>query len=276
MHHSRSGLRQCLPVGVGQINTVSTNGLFSQNAMSVQTLNYGFMVSCAAMVAVIRAFAYMDVETGIGMCACKLHGLLGNGKRSVHTTHSGQQSAFIGLAIVLKPLVLQHALTGFFRAVAVGNLIAQASANAQRCRGLGNLVQAAIDFTEGSMMVKYRGHTRTNTFDKRHIGRHAGHGAQQMAVNVPPSPFKYTGEIAWAVARNGQPTRKRRINVMMGVDKSGQDDTAFGVNALGIRMCLAQCRRRANFQNHTVFKQDCPLLYHGLGGIPRQNCTVCQ
>ena len=125
-------------------------------------------------------------------------------------------------------------------------------------------------------MVKDRGHARADRLDQGHIGRHPGHIPGQVAIDVPPRALEHTHKIDRIVPRDGQAAGEGRIDVVMGVDKAGQDDPAPRVDGRGVRMLGAQRVRLPDGQNGRFVKDDRAVRHHRAGRVTGHDRAAIQ
>ena len=116
--------------------------------------------------------------------------------------------------------------------------------------GAGNLAVAGMVVENGGDAL----------LDGVHIqGGGAGAGALhgQMAVNGPPRSVQHLVEVGGVVARDGKAPGQRGVDVGVGVDEGGHDDTAFGVDDLRLRVFGFQSGFLAHFHDGSA------LIGHG-------------
>src|SRR5699024_1929021 len=80
VHDGRLGVGQGRAVLVGQVDAVAADGLFAQDAVAGQAVHNGLVIGRAAVVAVVRALADVDVEPGGRVRAGKRHDLFRDGE----------------------------------------------------------------------------------------------------------------------------------------------------------------------------------------------------
>ena len=180
----------------------------------------------------------MDVVAGAAVVGFHhaVKGLVGDGEQGVPAEHSGQHGVLVLLTFADEVGVLLNGLEALLLAVPVGDLIAQAGAQAQTLAFLGNGVQGAGDLTVRSVVVKDGGDALLDGVHVEGGGAGAGTVHHQVAVDGPPGPVQHLVEIGGIVAHNRQAPGQSGVDVGVGVDEGGHDDAALGVDDL--RICV--------------------------------------
>ena len=184
----------------------------------------------------------MDVIAGAAIVGRHhaVKGLVGDGEQGVSAEHGGQHGVLAPLALGDEVGILLNGLEALFLAVPVGDLVAQAGAQAQTLRLLGDGVQGAGDLAVGGMVVKDGGDALLNGVHIEGGGAGAGAVHHQVAVDSPPGAVQHLVEIGGVVAYNGQAPCQCGVDVGVGVDEGGHDDAALGIDDLGVRILGAQ------------------------------------
>ena len=178
----------------------------------------------------------MDVVTGAAIVGGHhaVKGLVADGEQGVSAEHGGQHGVPVPFALGDEVGVFLDGLEALFLAVPVGNLIAQAGAQAQTLALLGNGVQGARDLAVRSVVVEDGGDA---LLDGVHVeGGGAGAGAvhHQVAVDGPPGTVQDFVEVGGIVAHDGQAPCQGGVDMGVGIDEGGHDDAALGVDEVGL------------------------------------------
>ncbi len=163
-----------------------------------------------------------------------VEGLVGDGEQGVSAEHGGQHGILVLLALGDEVGVFLDGLEALLLAVPVGNLIAQAGADAELLGGLGDGVQGAGDLGIGGVVIKDGGNALLDAVDVQGVGAGPGPLQGQLPVDGPPGAVQHLIEIGGVVAHDGQAPGQGGIDVGMGVDEGGHDDAALGVDDVGL------------------------------------------
>ena len=218
------------------MDAVAENGLFAQNAVVVQALHGAAAVVLQGVVHVVHALGDMDVITGAAIVGGDhaVKGLVGDGEQGVAAEHCGEHRVLFLLAVGDEVGVFLHGLDGLLLAVAVGNLVAQAGADAEFLGGLGDLKQAAGNLAEGCVMVEDRRHALLDAVEIQRIGGGLCSLERQLAVDGPPRAVEDLKEVRGVVALDGQAAGEGGIDVGVRIDERRHDHAALGINELCI------------------------------------------
>ena len=146
--------------------------------------------------------------------------------------HGRQHGILPLLALGDEVGVLLDGLQALLLAVTVGHLIAQAGAQAQTLALLGDGVQRAGDLAVAGVMVEHGGDALLDGVHVQRGGAGAGAVHHQVAVDGPPCAVQHLIEIGRVVAHDAQAAGQSGIDVGVGVDESGHDDAALGIDDL--------------------------------------------
>ena len=143
----------------------------------------------------------MDVIAGSAVVGLDhaVKGLVRDGEQGVTAEHGGEHRIFFLLAVGDEVGVFLDGLQRFLLAVAVGDLVAQAGANAELLCRLGDLEQAAGDLTEGGVMVENRRDALLDAVDVQRVGGSLRPFEGQLAVDRPPCAVEHLIEIGGVV-----------------------------------------------------------------------------
>lgn len=159
-YHGVGGLDD-VDLGGVHMDAVTQDGLGPQDAMVLETLYGTAAVVLQGVINIVHALGNMDVIAGSAVVGLyhTLKGLVGNGEESVTAEHSGKHGILLFCTVGDEVGIFLDALEALFLTVTVGDLIAQAGADAEFLGGLGNLEETAGDLAVGSVMVKDGGNT---------------------------------------------------------------------------------------------------------------------
>ena len=154
----------------------------------------------------------------------------------MHAHHARKHIGIVRLGVTDKRLVFQHRFLRLVLSVPVRHLITQTCPDAQLFRHIRNGKQAVFDLSEAGMMVKNSSHTVTDTGNHR-IHRTVTDLLQcQMSVNVPPLAVQNIQKPLRIVALNAKAPCHGAVNMLMGIDKSRHNHTAFCIYVFCIRI----------------------------------------
>lgn len=178
----------------------------------------------------------MDVVTGAAIVGGHhaVKGLVADGEQGVSAEHGGQHGVPVPFALGDEVGIFLDGLEALFFAVPVGNLIAQAGADAEFLGGGGNGVQRAGDLGIGGVMVENGGNALLDAVYVQGVGAGAGAGQGQLAVDGPPGAVQDLVEIGGIVAHDGQAPCQGGVDMGVGIDEGGHDDAALGVDEVGL------------------------------------------
>ena len=204
--------------------------------MVLEPLHRTAAIVLQGVVHVVHALGHMDVVAGAAIVGGHhaVEGLVADGEQSVSAEHGGQHGILVLLALGDEVGVFLDGLEALLLAVPVGDLIAQAGADAEPLGGLGNGVQGAGDLGIGSVVIKDGGNALLDAVDVQGVGAGPGPLQGQLPVDGPPGAVQHLIEIGGVVAHNGQAPGQGGIDVGMGVDEGGHDDAALGVDDVGL------------------------------------------
>ena len=144
-------------------------------------------------------------------------------KRRMHPKQSAQPVIACILAVLKKRAILLDALMRHFRAVAVGDLVAKATAHAGLARGLGNAEQTARHSAGAGMMVKYCCHAVADRGDHAHHGAPVNVVEHKRLVEPPPQPLQNLSEVTRRVVFHRHTASEGAIEMRVRVDEAGHD-----------------------------------------------------
>ena len=145
--HHGAGLLDDLHLGGVHMDAVAQNGLFAQDAVVLQALDGTAAIILQGVVHVVHALGHMDVVAGAAVVGGyhAVEGLVADGEQGVSAEHGSQHGILVLLALGDEVGIFLDGLQALLLAVPVGDLIAQAGADAEFLGGLGDGVQGAGD-----------------------------------------------------------------------------------------------------------------------------------
>ena len=161
-------------------------------------------------------------------------GLVADGEQGVSAEHGGQHGVPVPFTLGDEVGIFLDGLEALFLAVPVGNLIAQAGADAEFLGRGGNGVQRAGNLGIGGVMVENGGDALLDAVHIQGVGAGAGAGQGQLAVDGPPGAVQDLVEVGGIVAHNGQAPCQGGVDMGVGIDEGGHDDAALGVDEVGL------------------------------------------
>ena len=260
------------------MDAVAENGLFTQNAVILQPLNRAAAVVLQGIVHVVHAFGDMNVVAGAAVVGLDhaVKGLVGDGEQCVTAEHGCEHRILALLTLGDEVGIFLNGLQALFLAVAVGDFIAQAGADAEFLGGFCDGVQAAGNLAVGGVVVKNGGHALLDAVNVKCVGRSAGTGQREPAVDGPPCAVKHLVEVCWIIAHDGQATRQSGIDVRMCVDERGHDDAALGIDELSLGVLGLQIGGFADFLDPSSVDDDAAVGQIATGGVTGDELTVCE
>ena len=170
------------------MDAVTEQGLRPQNIPIVQAVDDALTVFLQAILQVFDAFSDVDVVTYTirFMFSRQGHRFIADSELGMHAHHTGEHIRRVGLGMADPGFIFQDGLPGFILAIAVGDFVTQARADAQFLCGLADGKEAVLDFTKAGMVVEDRRHAVLDTFDIRLHSAQVGQVISQVAVDVPP------------------------------------------------------------------------------------------
>jgi len=261
------------------MDAVAEDGFLAEDAVVVQALDGAAAVVLQAVVDVVHALGDMDVIAGAAVVGLDhaVEGLVGNREERVAAEHGGEHRVLFLFAVGDPVGVLLDGLQALLLAVAVGDLIAQAGANAELLGGFADLEQRAGDLAVGGVVIEDRRDALLDAVNVKGVGRSAGALERQLAVHGPPRSVEHLVESRGVVADDGQAARQRGVDVRVRVDEGGHDDAAARVDALGLRIFGPQRGLLADLQNLGALDGDGTFFVVALcAGIAGDHTAVCQ
>ena len=228
------------------MDAVAEDGLRAEDAVVVQALDGTAAVVLQRVVDVVHALGDVDVVARSAVVGLDhaVKGLVRDGEQGVAAEHGREHRILFLLAVSDEIGVFLDGLDGLFLAVAVGDLIAQAGADAELLRGFRDPEQAAGDLAEGGVMVENRRDALLDAVDVQRVGGGLRALEGQAAIDGPPRSVEHLVEIGGVVALDGKAAGKGGIDVGVGVDEGGHDDAALCINELGFGVfCPQRCGR---------------------------------
>ena len=89
-------------------------------------------------------------------------------------------------------------------------------------------------------MVEDGGDALLDAVNIQRISGGLGALERQLAVNGPPGAVQHLVEVRGVVAHDAQTPGQGGINMGVGIDESGHDDAALGINPLGVGVLGAE------------------------------------
>ena len=109
-------------------------------------------------------------------------------------------------------------------------------------------------------MVEDRRHALLDGVDVKRGGGGARAVHHQVAVDGPPCAVEHFVEVRRVVADDGKAAGEGGVDMRVRVDERGHDDTAFGVDDLGVGILGAKHRFLAYFDDLRAFEGDGAVL----------------
>ena len=109
-------------------------------------------------------------------------------------------------------------------------------------------------------MVEDRRHALLDGVDVKRGGGGARAVHHQVAVDGPPCAVEHFVEVRRVVADDGKAAGEGGVDMRVRVDERGHDDTAFGVDDLGVGILGAKHRFLADFDDLRAFEGDGAVL----------------
>ena len=224
------------------MDAVTEDGLGAEDAVILKALDGTAAVVLEGIVHVVHALGDMDVIAGAAVVGLDhaVEGLIGDGEERVTAEHRREHGILALLAFRDEVGIFLDGLQALLLAVAVGDLIAQAGAQAETLALLGDGVQRAGDLAVAGVVVEHGGDALLDGVDVERGGAGLGAVHHQVAVDGPPRSVEDLVEVCRVVADDGQAARERGIDVGVRVDEGGHDDAALGVDDLGVGVLRAQ------------------------------------
>ena len=261
------------------MDAVAQDGLGAQDAVVLEALDRAASVVLEGVIHVVHALGDMDVvahpaPVGGGH---PVEGLVGNRKQGVAAEHGLQHVGGAALAVVDEVLVLLDGLEGFFLAVPVADLIAQAGPHTHGLRDLGDFHEGAGDLAEGGVVVEDGGDALLDGVDHQSLGAGLGSRQVQVAVDVPPLAVQHLVEVGGGVAVDAEAPGQGGIDVGVGVDEAGHDDPALGVHEFRLGIFRLQGGGFAHLDNFPAVGDHAAVgQVAGAAGVPGDELAVCQ
>ena len=274
--HHGAGFFDDVHFGGADVDAVAQEGSFAQDAVIEQAVHRAAAIVPEAVVDVVHAFRHVDMEAGHAVVGLHhfFEGFVGKGEERVAAEH-GLDHRIVGLAGPVREVgVFPDALAGFFLAVPLGDLIAQACADAGLLRDIADGEEGARDFAEGGVMVEDGGHAVADAVEDRGPGGRPGSVQGQVAVDVPPHAFEDFQKVGGMMAFDGKTPGQAGIDMGMGVDEAGHDDAARRVDELCGRAGLFQGGFLADGQDFGAVRDDGAFGKIGLIRVPGDHPAV--
>src|ERR1017187_1946089 len=134
------------------------------------------------------------------------------------------------LAALDEPSVLREAFLRDARAVAVGQLIAEAGTQAGFAHSPLNRTQRTDDRLRTGMMINQRRRAVVDRTEQRNQRAVVAVLHGQRGIQPPPKILEHFVEIFRGL-RLGQTAREAAVEMRVGIDKAGQNDLARCINA---------------------------------------------
>ena len=221
----------------------------------------------------------MDVVAGTTVVRFHhaVEGLVGDGEQRVSAEHRGEHRVLVLLTVGDPVGVFLHSLDALFLAVAVGDLVAQAGADAELLGALADLEQGAGNLAERSMMIEDRRDALLDAVDVKCVCRGSRALERQLAVHCPPRAVQHLIEVGGVIADDRKTARQGGIDVGVRIDERGHDDVALGVDDFRLRIFCAQGCFFADFYDLRAFKDDAAFFVVAFCvGISGNQTTVCE
>jgi len=182
------------------------------------------------------------------------------GERGLRHREAGMQaddapdSLVFGVCIE-EAQVLRDAQFRALPTISVRHLVAQHARNPRGGQCLGQKVEAAIDAGWRRVVIEDRGAAPPHAIGCGQQGGQADRVPIEGPIEPPPQAIQDLRKIAhldpWI-----ETARQRRVEVMVQVHESGQDQTAAGVQVPRGRVGIANLRLRADCQDALAFPGD--------------------
>ena len=242
IHHHGARFLNNVDLGGVHMDAVAQHRLFAQDAVIHEALHGAAAVVAEGVVHIVHTLGDVDVEAGAACVGLHhpLEGLVGDGEESVTAEHGCQHGVFLLLAVGDEVGVLLNGLQALLLAVTVGDLVAEAGADAELLGALGDLEEGAGDLGIGGVVVENGGDALLDAVDVESIGAGAAALQGQLAIHGPPSAVQHLVEIGGVVAHNAEAASQSGIDMGVGVNKGGHDDAAAGINDFSIGVLGAE------------------------------------
>ena len=188
VHDHRIRFLQQRHLGGADVDAMDRERLLAEDAVFKQALDNALAVLFQRVDLIAGAFRNVNVEPvgSGGMLLAERERFIREGERGVQTHHALEHVAAVRVCALHHARVLQNRLLHLIRAVAVGNLVAEARANAELARRVSNGIEAAGDVVITCVMVKHRGHAVLDAIDVDGVGGEAIVLLGQEPVDLPP------------------------------------------------------------------------------------------
>ena len=172
IHHHGARFLNNVDLGGVHMDTVTQHRLFAQDTVIHEALHGAAAVVAERVIHIVHTLGDVDVEAGAACVGLHhpLEGLVGDGEEGVTAEHSCQHGVFLLLAVGDEVGVLLNGLQTLLLAVTVGDLIAEAGADAELLGALGDLEEGAGDLGIGGVVVKNGGDALLDAVDVESIG----------------------------------------------------------------------------------------------------------
>ena len=156
VHDHSARLLDDLHLGGVDVDAVAEDGLGAEDAVILQALDGAAAVVLEGVVHVVHALGDMDVIAGAAVVGLDhpVEGLVGDGEERVAAEHRREHGILALLAFGDEVGIFLDGLQALLLAVAVGDLIAQAGAQAETLALLGDGVQRAGDLAVAGVVVE--------------------------------------------------------------------------------------------------------------------------
>ena len=222
------------------MDTVTEDGFLTEDTPFLEPLNREHMIILAAVDHIVQPLADVDMVpcSAVVRLDAFFKGLVGERKQRVHTKHRRQHRIGVFLTVLDKVGILLDRFLAFCFTVAIGNLIAQAGANAHLFRAVSDREQRSRDLLVARVMIEHRRHTVADALQIGSVSARPGIFQGQLTVELPPHPVEDLIKIRGIIAVDRKTSGKPRVDMRMRVDERGHDQLTACVDKLRLRILL--------------------------------------
>lgn len=215
------------------MDAVGSYSLGAENAVAVEALDNAAAVIALALGHIRRSLGHMYVE------ACtELRGRAGtlrecavsDGERGVETEESAEHAVTRLLARREKCAILFDTLERDLDAIAIGDFVAKTTTQAGEMSGVCNAEEAAFHRIGTGMVVEDGGCAVANAVDHGDGGAERDIVEGEDFVEAPPEAFEDFDEVAGGSIFERHSAGEGAVEVHVGVDEAGHDESATSIN----------------------------------------------
>src|ERR1035437_5035335 len=205
----------------------------------------------------------MHVETCIELCRRARtadQSLIAQCEGCVQAEESTHHAVSRLFAILKEGTVFVDALVRDLGAVAIRDLVAEATAQSCQARSISDAEQAAGDRTGTGVMIEDGGGAISDAVNHCHHGAQVHIFESQNFIQPPPEPLKNLNKVARRIVFQRHSTSKRAVEMHMCIDEAGHDEPAPGIDKSLGGVGLKQCGGRADLNDLAIANGDATVF----------------